>query len=99
MESKDTMDPDTGARPILSDRDYHAAKQLLSEHARTLKPYLQAGRFQSLIRELSDYEMRSASRLAGLAERAAVSKADTQGQPQRRWSDAAHWQAGHAAYV
>ena len=97
MEGKDTRRSDTRARPILSERDYDAAKQLLSEHAQTLKPYLEAGRFQSLIRELSHYEMSSTSRLAGFAARPAVSNADSQNQPQRRWSDTAHWRAAHAA--
>jgi hypothetical protein len=97
MEGKDTRQSDTRARPILSERDYDAAKQLLSEHAQTLKPYLEAGRFQSLIRELSHYEMRSTSRLAGFAARPAVPNPDAQDQPQRRWSDTAHWQAAHAA--
>ena len=99
MEARDVTYFGSRARPIFSERDYHAAKRLLSEHAQTLKPFLEAGRFQSLIRELSDYERRSSSTPAALAERVADSGADGQGQPQRRWSDAAHWGGGHAAYV
>ena len=99
MESKLTRHSDTRARPIFGERDYQAAKQLLAQHAQALRPYLEAGRFQSLIRELSDYEKRSAGRLANLAEHVDLSQADGQGQPQRRWSDASHWGAAHAAYV
>jgi hypothetical protein len=97
MEGMETRQSDTKARPISSERDYIAAKQLLSEHAQTLKPFLEAGRFQSLIRELSDYEMRSTSGLAEFAARPGASNADAEGQQLRRWSDTARWQAAYAA--
>ena len=61
MEVKDVTYFGSKARPIFIERDYDAAKRLLSLHAQTLKPFLEAGRFQSLIRELSDYERRSGS--------------------------------------
>jgi len=99
MKSKVTRHSDTRARPIFSERDYQAAKQLLSEHAQALRPYLEAGRFQSLIRELGDYEMRSADRLTDLAHHPDLSQTGSQGQPQRRWSDTSHWGAAHAAYA
>lgn len=99
MEARDVTYFGSRARPIFGERDYHAAKRLLLEHAQTLKPFLEAGRLQSLIRELSDYERRSSSTPAALAEHAADSEeVDGQEQPQRRWSDAAHW-GGRHAYV
>src|SRR5262245_13140138 len=89
--------PDPRARPILSERDYNAARQLLAEHVQALKPYLEAGRFQSLIRELGRYETLLTGRSAGFAVR--PDAADTVGrdQPQRRWSDTPRWQGVHAA--
>jgi len=99
MEARDVTYFGSRARPIFSERDYHAAKQLLSEHAQTLKPFLEAGRFQSLIRELSDYERRSQSAPVALAEPAADSEVEGERQPQRRWSDSGHWGRGHPAYV
>ena len=100
METGDVIYFGSKARPIFSERDYDAAKRLLSEHAQTLKPFLEAGRFQSLIRELSDYEHRSGNTAAALAEQAANSEvAGRQRQPQRRWSDTGPWGAGHPAYV
>jgi len=95
MHERETQPADPRARPILSDRDYNAAKQLLAEHAQTLKPYLQAGRFQSLIRELGRYETLLTSRPASFSVR--TEAADTQDQPQRRWSDTPRWQSAHAA--
>lgn len=99
MEARDVTYFGSRARPIFSERDYHAAKRLLSEHAQTLRPFLEAGRFQSLIRELSDYERRSGSSPAALAQQATDSEVAGQRQPQRRWSDAGPWGGGHAAYV
>jgi hypothetical protein len=99
MDGNDVVFFGPRARPISSERDYQAARRLLSEHAQTLKPFLEAGRFQSLIRELSDYESRSANTPGSLAERAADYEVDSQGQLQRRWSDAAHWGGGQAAYA
>jgi hypothetical protein len=100
MEARDAIYFESKARPIFSERDYDAAKRLLSEHAQTLKPFLEAGRFQSLIRELSDYEHRSGSTEAALAEQAADSEAAArQRRPQRRWSDAGYWGSGQPAYV
>jgi len=99
MEGNDVVFFGPRARPISSERDYQAARRLLSEHAQTLKPFLEAGRFQSLIRELSDYESRSASPPGTLAEHTADYEVDRPSQPQRRWSDAAHWGGGQAAYA
>jgi hypothetical protein len=101
MELRDVTYFGPKARPIFSERDYDAAKRLLSEHAQTLKPFLEAGRFQSLIRELSDYEHRSGGTPAASAGQAANSEvAGRQRRPQRRWSDAGHWGSGqHPAYV
>jgi len=97
MHERETQPSDARARPILSERDYDAAKLLLAEHAQALKPYLQAGRFQSLIRELGRYETLPRGRLASSSARA--EKVDKVGgdQPQRRWSDTPLWQGAHAA--
>jgi hypothetical protein len=99
MEASDVTNFGSRARPIFSERDYQAAKRVLSEHAQTLKPFLEAGRFQSLIRELSDYEKRSLKPPAALAEPAVDSQVEGKGQPRRRWSDSAHWGRGRPAYV
>ena len=100
MEVRDVTYFGSRARPIFSERDYDAAKRLLSEHAQTLRPFLEAGRFQSLIRELSDYERRSGSTPAALAEPAAASDVGSrQRRPQRRWSDAGQWGGGNPAYA
>jgi hypothetical protein len=99
MDGNDVVFLGPRARPISSERDYQAARRLLSEHAQTLKPFLEAGRFQSLIRELSDYESRSASTHGSLAEHAADYELDRRNQLQRRWSDAGPWAGGQAAYV
>ena len=96
MHERETQPSDPRARPILSERDYNAAKLLLAEHAQALKPYLQAGRFQSLIRELGRYETLTTGRPASFSARA--EKVDKVGdQPQRRWSDTPLWQGAHAA--
>lgn len=94
---EDRKQADARARPILSERDYDATRQLLSEHVQMLRPYLEAGRFQSLIRELSAYEKHSTSRFAEFSARPAVPNANGQSQLQRRWSDTARWHAVHAA--
>jgi hypothetical protein len=100
METRDVTYFGSRARPIFSERDYDAAKRLLSEHAQTLKPFLEAGRFQSLIRQLSDYERRSGSTPAALVEPGADAEvAGRQRQRQRRWSDAGHRGGGSPAYA
>jgi hypothetical protein len=99
MEAMDVTYFGPKARPIFIERDYDAAKRLLSLHAQTLKPFLEAGRFQSLIRELSDYERRSGSTPSAVAEPgAAFEPVGRQRAPHRRWSDAGHW-GGQASYV
>ena len=75
MEARDVTYFGPKARPIFIERDYDAAKRLLSLHAQTLKPFLEAGRFQSLIRELSDYERRSGNTPAAVAEPVAAFEA------------------------
>jgi hypothetical protein len=97
MEDQDIIHLGPRARPIRSERDYLAAKQLLSEHAQTLRPFLEAGRFQSLIRELGDYESHSMGTSATSEARTAETSVIE--QPQRRWTDAVHWGAGQAAFV
>jgi len=99
MEAKDDTQSGSRARPIFSERDYQAAKRLLSEHAQSLKPFLEAGRFQSLIRELSDYERRAASTPPALAQPATDSETEGERLPHRRWSDPAQWGHGHPAYM
>jgi len=100
MEARNVRYPGAKARPISSERDYDAARRLLLEHAQTLKPFLEAGRFQSLIRELSDYEQRSDSTPAALAEQAALSEAmGRQRRLQRRWSDSGNWSDAQSAYA
>ena len=99
MEARDVTYFGPKARPIFIERDYDAAKRLLSLHAQTLKPFLEAGRFQSLIRELSDYERRSGNTPATVAEAAgALEPPGRQRALHRRWSDAGHW-GGQASYV
>jgi hypothetical protein len=102
MEAKNIRYLGSKARPISSERDYDAARRLLLEHAQTLKPFLEAGRFQSLIRELSEYEQRSDSTPAALAlaEQVAISEAaGRQKRPQRRWTDGGNWGGAHSAYA
>lgn len=99
MDGNDVVFLGSRARPIFSERDYQAARRLLSEHAQTLKPFLEAGRFQSLIRELSDYESRSASAPGTLAGHRGEYELENHRQLQRRWSDAERWGGGQAAYV
>ena len=97
MHQRETQPSDPRARPILSERDYNAARQLLAEHAQALKPYLEAGRFQSLIRELGRYETLPTSRPAGFSVRAEAAETGSLDQPQRRWTDTPRWQGAHAA--
>ena len=97
MHERETQPSDPRARPILSERDYKAAKLLLAEHAQTLKPYLEAGRFQSLIRELGRYETLSSVKPAGFSARAEAADTVGRDQPQRRWTDTTRWQGAHAA--
>ena len=100
MEARDVAYLGPKARPIFIERDYDAAKRLLSLHAQTLKPFLEAGRFQSLIRELSDYERRTSGSPSASAEPVADAEVSRrQRPPQRRWSDADHWAGGRASYV
>src|SRR5437867_168486 len=100
MEARNVAYLRPKARPIFIERDYDAAKRLLSLHAQTLKPFLEAGRFQSLIRELSDYERRSGDKPGASAEPVINSQiASRQRPPQRRWSDADSWGSGHPSYV
>src|SRR5262245_6609545 len=97
MHERETQPADPRARPILSERDYNATKLLLAEHAQTLRPYLEAGRFQSLIRELGRYETLSTARAAGFSGRAEGTETLGRDQPQRRWSDTPLWQGAQAA--
>ena len=97
MHERETQPSDPRARPILSERDYNAAKLLLAEHAQALRPYLQAGRFQSLIRELGRYETLPTDRPASFSARAEKVDAVGGDQPQRRWSDTPLWRGAHAA--
>jgi hypothetical protein len=97
MHERETQPSDPRARPILSERDYNAAKLLLAEHAQALKPYLQAGRFQSLIRELGRYETLPTGRPAGFSVGAEAAHTGSRDQPQRRWTDTPRWQGAHAA--
>jgi len=97
MHERQTQPADPRARPILSERDYNAAKLLLAEHAQALKLYLEAGRFQSLIRELGRYETLTPGRPAAFSVRLETADTSSQDQPQRRWSDTPRWQGAHAA--
>ena len=97
MHEREGQPSDPRARPILSERDYNAAKLLLAEHAQTLKPYLQAGRFQSLIRELGRYETLCTGRPTGFSVRMETADTSSRDQPQRRWTDTTRWQGAHAA--
>jgi len=97
MHERETQPADPRARPILSERDYNATKLLLAEHAQTLKPYLQAGRFQSLIRELGRYETLLTARPAGFSVRLEAAETLGRDRPQRRWSDTPRWQGAQAA--
>lgn len=101
MNAKDLKQPGPKARPIVIERDYDAAKRLLSLHAQRLQPFLEAGRFQSLIREVSDYERRSsnASAFAPVPESKPAVSVDQRWAPQRRWSDADNWNSGKTAYA
>jgi hypothetical protein len=97
MESKDNKAFVRKARPILRERDYHATKQVLSTHAQTLKPFLEPGRFEGLLRELSTYEASNAKVHPGSAGHRSDQESDVDRQLQRRWSDLAGWWSSHAA--
>jgi hypothetical protein len=97
MHEREIQPSDPRARPILSERDYNAAKLLLAEHAQALKPYLEAGRFQSLIRELGRYETLPSSKPAGVLVRVEAADTGSRDRPQRRWTDTPRWHGAHAA--
>lgn len=96
-QQKDAKSLAKKARPIADERDYQATKQLLAEHARTFTPFLEAGRFQSLIRALGEYEARTSIPNTAAAEHAAASAPVATQRLQRRWSDTRFWVIGHAA--
>ena len=96
-DPKDTPPFARKARPILSQRDYQATRQVLSTHAQTLTPFLEPGRFEGLLRELSAYETHSAKVHPGATGSVSVRNADTDRQRQRRWSDLTDWWSSHAA--
>jgi hypothetical protein len=97
MESEDTKAFVRKARPILSERDYNATKQVLSTHAQTLKPFLEPGRFEGLLRELSAYETSNAKMNLTFAGHRVDQRTDMDRRPQRRWSDLTRWRPSHAA--
>jgi hypothetical protein len=97
MESKDNKAFVRKARPILSERDYHATKQVLSTHAQTLKPFLEPGRFEGLLRELSAYDTSHATVNPAFAGQRPDQRTDMDRPPQRRWSDLTRWWSSHAA--
>lgn len=78
------------ARPVLTERDYRRVKKLVMERARTFF-FIEAERLEAMIRELNDYEQRSADTggdcTIGWAEWVFVPKADGDTQQRRRWSD------------
>lgn len=78
------------ARPILNERDYETVKRLAMERAKDFL-FLDAGRIEAMIRELTDYEQRtneSASDWAiGWVEWALVPHVESDDEPHRRWSD------------
>jgi hypothetical protein len=79
------------ARPVLTERDYQTVKKLVMERARNFFFFIEAERLEAMIRELNDYEQRSADTggdcTIGWAEWVFVPKADGDTQPRRRWSD------------
>jgi hypothetical protein len=96
-EPKDTPLFARKARPILSQRDYQATKQVLSTHAQTLTPFLEPGRFEGLLRELSAYETHNAKVHPGATGSLSIRNTDTDRQRQRRWSDPTEWLSSNAA--
>ena len=82
------------ARPILSKRDYTAAKKLLRIRAMTFSVVLEAERLEALIRELTYYEDRCAEADAGWAigwaECTLLPALEDGAAPHRRWSDGTH---------
>ena len=79
------------ARPILTEHDYQAAKNLLTremKHAHTDRVW---ERLESLMQEVADYEARFVQGedddAAGWVEYAYASALDEQDGPRRRWSD------------
>jgi len=79
------------ARPILNERDYQAAKDLLEremKHAHTDRVW---ERLESLMQEVADYEARfmqgEDEDAAGWVEYAYAAALDEQESPGRRWSD------------
>lgn len=81
------------ARPIFTERDYETVRKLVTQRARAFF-FVEAERLEALIRELTDYEGRSAetdsSCSVGWAEWALVPEADSDARPRRRWSDGSH---------
>jgi len=77
------------ARPILWQRDYEAARTLVANALRTLDDE----RFLALLAELTDYEKRKpqadVTRVVEWAECVFIPVLGLEGQPLRRWSDAA----------
>ena len=86
MQEKDEGRRGRSARPILVERDYEAAKRSLQDHVTNLKPFLEAGRLEALIRVLSDYERQPGlrARRVGLS---AGSRPAREEHPRRRWTD------------
>jgi hypothetical protein len=77
------------ARPIVTVRDYEAAKKVVKRRAGIFPDFLDTGRLEALIRELTDYEDRStqtdASGSIDWAEWASGPQAREDTTPGRRW--------------
>jgi len=86
MKMKDDT-PESRARPIFDEREYEAAKQLLAEQVRSLKPFLVEGRLHALLRVLSEYEERAAHPDAASSRIEGSADVGPKACPQRRWSD------------
>ena len=76
------------ARPIVTVRDYDAVKKVVKRRATIFPDFLDTGRLEALIRELTDYEDRSTRADDDCAiEWAPNPHAHEDTTPRRRWFD------------
>jgi hypothetical protein len=79
------------ARPILNERDYQAAKELLEREMKNAHSDRVWQRLEALMQEVAEYEARflhgEDDDPAGWLEYAYASALDGHGAPRRRWTD------------
>ncbi len=79
------------ARPILNERDYQAAKELLERELRHSHDDRASERLEALMREVADYEARflqgEEDDVSDLVQYAYSAALDEDEGPRRRWTD------------